>query len=171
MTERGAKATAAQRAALEAGRARRAELLKDSTKGGQRSRHKQLLEGTLTVADLDDDEIKRMRVKNRKGGTFSGAARPIPPRLVVEFQREALKRAQDKIRTATPEAVKTIMDIANDPEVKESDRLKAAMYLIDRGLGKAPETLRLEGADTWGSMLREAFGAVDREGIAGADEA
>lgn len=102
-----------------------------------------------------------MRVKGPGG--FVGRAPTLPSHLVQAFHREALKRAHDRIRTAVPEAVKGLLAIANDPDAKDSDRIKAYSILMDRGMGRVPETIRVEAADTWGDLLDSAMGAVDRD--------
>lgn len=126
-------------------------------------RWRMLLDGRLTVADLDDDEISKCRVRNIDG-SFTGRGQKLPSHLAQQFHQEAIKRANSKFRGALQDAVQTLADIATDPEVKESDRIKAASIIVDRVLGKAVETVRVEGASTFDEMLAEAIG-VKREGL------
>lgn len=129
-------------------------------------RWQKLLDGQLTVADLDDEEITRMRVK-AKDGSFAGTPRrSMPSHLAQGFHREAIKRANDKIRTAAPEAVQALLDIGRDPDVKESDRVRALTYIIDRGMGKVPETINVQKADEWSATMDEAFKqGIDRDKV------
>jgi hypothetical protein len=120
-----------------------------------------LLDGRLTVRDLDDEEIAKQRVYNKRG-SFTGKARILPSHLSQAFQSEALRRANEKFRTAAPEAVEGLMDIAKDVDVRTSDRIKAYIYIIDRSLGRTPETIRIEGASSFDAVTMEALG-LDRD--------
>lgn len=168
MPKRGEPATPAQRAALERGQAARKKKLSVPKKDGetQRERWSRLLDGTLTVRELTDEEIKRCRVHGR-GGAFSGPAPRLPSHLAQAFTQEAIRRAKGKIVQSMPEVTKTLLEIAHDPEVKVSDRVKVLMYLADRGLGKAPETIRVEADSDFDRLLREVDLARDMVGEPG----
>lgn len=161
MPKRGEPATPAQRSALRRGQEKRKKAFASASEAEdtQKQRWAKLLDGTLTVQDLTDEEITRMRVHG-KGGQFSGRAQPLPSHLSQAFHREAIRRANDKLRTAAPEAVQALLDIGADPEVKEADRIRALMYIVDRALGKTPETIRVEGASAFDTMLGEAVGVA-----------
>lgn len=171
------RASAAQKAAgranLEKGRKQRQEkrdAAKTDPKPSARTRWRQLLDGTLTVKQLDDEEITRMRVKG-VDGTFNGPPpAKMPSHLAQAFHQEAIRRANDKIRTAAPEAVQALLDIGRDPDVKEGDRIRALMYVIDRGLGKTPDVIRVEGESKFDQMLSDAIG-LDRDMADAAGEA
>lgn len=168
-TRGGNKATDAQRAAgranLDKGRAKKAKAREQAEREDRETsgeRWARLLDGSLTVAELDDAEITKMRVKS-KDGTFNGKGRALPSHLAQAFHKEAIKRANDKIRTAAPEAVQALLDIGSDKDVKDSDRVRALMYIIDRGMGKVPETVRIEEKSKWDETLEAALGGgLDR---------
>lgn len=50
-------------------------------------------------------------------------------------------KVQAMIRDTAPSALNTIIDIMRSPEVKDETRLKAAQDILDRGLGKAKQTV------------------------------
>lgn len=159
MAKRGKAATPSQRAALEAGRKKRDEVVakrrEEAREAGMTKsteRWAKLLSGTITVADLDDEEIRRMRVRGKDGG-FSGKGRSMPSSIAQAFHQEAIKRANDRIRTAAPEAVQALLDIGRNPDVKEGDRVRALMYVVDRALGKTPETVNIKSDDPWATTL------------------
>lgn len=163
------RATDKQKAAgaqnLAKGRQKKAKAREEAkTKGKPTAteRWAQLVDGQLTVAELDDEELRRMKVRSLDG-TFNGP-RPsrMPSHLAQAFHQEAIKRANDKLRTAAPEAVQALLDIGRDPDVKESDRVRALMYVVDRSLGKTPETVRIEGQSKFDRMLSEALD-LDRD--------
>ncbi len=157
--KRGAPATDAQRAAgrenLAKGRAAKEEKRKSAKAAGAvkaKERWAMLLSGTITVKDLDDDEISRMRVRGKDGG-FSGRPPMMPSNIAQSFHAEALRRAQDKFRTGAPEAVQALLDIGKDGSVKEGDRIRALTYIVDRALGKTPQDVNLKVDDPWSAML------------------
>lgn len=161
-TPRTAAEDAAGRANLQKGRAKKAQAREEAAAAAlptAQERWAMLLDGTLAVRDLDDAEIRKMRVKSADG-TFNGPARRLPSHLAQQFHQEAIRRANDRIRTAAPEAVKELLRIGSDPDVKDSDRIKALLYIIDRSLGKTPEVVRVETEDRWQQTLGEVV--VDR---------
>src|SRR5687768_1061713 len=74
-----------------------------------------LLSGTILVSELDDDEIRRMRVRSRDG-SFSGRPRPVPSHIAVAMQREGMERARRKALAGAIGGVEAIVEIANDKE-------------------------------------------------------
>lgn len=119
-----------------------------------------LLDGRLTVQDLDDDEIDKMRVRGADGG-FSGRRHAIPSHLAQQWKQEAIRRATEQFHNATPKAVKRLIEIANDEDTKTGDAIRALQLVLERGLGKVPDTVRIEGQTPWDAALRDAL-PVDR---------
>ena len=163
----GFKQTPAQKAAAERnlarGKERKREMAKQAQAEGRETsteRWAKLLDGRLTVADLDDEEVAKMSVR-AKDGTFSGSNRKLPSHLAQQFHQEAIKRANAQFRKSLNDAVKVLADIASDPDARDGDRIKAANLIIDRVLGKAVETVRIEDS-RWDTVLAEAVG-LDRD--------
>ena len=126
-----------------------------------------LLDGSLTVRDLDDEEITRMALRGADGAVGSGKRRAIPSHLAQQFHQEAIRRSNDKLRSAAPEAVQALIDIGKNPAVKESDRVRALMYVVDRALGKTPETVNVKTVDKFGDLLDEAGSLVEDRDLHG----
>jgi hypothetical protein len=124
-------------------------------------RWQKLLDGTLKVRDLDDEEVNRMQVRGADGG-FTGKRQPLPSHLAQEFHREIINRAQVEMRKNLGDIVAAVAEIALNPEAKDSDRIKAGNLIMDRVLGKAVETVRVEGASKFDEML-SAVVDVDRD--------
>lgn len=158
-------------AALDAGRAnlakgresKEAAAAEAKARGAKRAgeRWAMLLDGRLTIKELDDEEIKKGRVRGADGG-FTGRRAAVPSHLMQQFQGEAIRRAKEKIVQATPEVTKILLDMLRDEDVPVAQRVKIGMYLMDRQLGKAPETIRVEGASEFDKVTMEALG-LDRE--------
>ena len=72
----------------------------------------------------------------KKGESGNPKGRPKLP--------EGLKEA---FRANCEMARKVLTDIAGDEEAKDQDRIKAAIAILDRGLGKPAQALELTGKD------------------------
>lgn len=157
---------AAGRANLAKGRARKAAARaaaqeEDRTTAGER--YAMLMDGRLKVEDLDDDELAKARLRSADG-TFNGRGKKLPPHIVTQMQAESLKRAQAMFAGAAPAAVKRLLEIAADPDTKDSDAIRALQLVMERSMGKVPDTVRVEAADAWGKLLREASpDQIDRD--------
>lgn len=161
------KRSAARQAAIDKGtanlakgreaRKKQREAAKDNDRETQTERWRRLLDGSLSVRDLDDEEVQRMRVKG-KDGTFNGPMPSMPSHLAQQFHREILNRANAQFRTALGDAVKMLAGVVSDPEASNNDKIKAANLIIDRVMGKAVETVRVEAGTDFDSLLRDAAG-------------
>lgn len=153
MTRKGDAATPAQRAALDAGRKARADKLAKSTDEDRAAvRWAKLLDGTITVADLDDEEVSRMRVRGKSGG-FAGRGPTVPSHLIQQFQSEQMKRTKTILSKHLLKGAEEIGKILSDPEAKDADKIKAFALLADRILGRNPETVHVKAEDPWAAML------------------
>jgi NAD(P)-dependent dehydrogenase (short-subunit alcohol dehydrogenase family) len=70
-------------------------------------------------------------------------------------------------QTYGPDAVDTLADIMKDVAAPAAARVAAARELIDRGFGKAIQTVHNAGADggpmQFAEITQERFGAIARE--------
>src|SRR5690349_7679601 len=80
------------------------EQAKEEGRESSKQRWSRLLDGSLTVRDLEDEEITKMALR-RSDGTFSGSKRAMPSHIAQQFHQEAIRRSNDKLRSAAPEAV------------------------------------------------------------------
>jgi hypothetical protein len=164
------KQTPAQRKAAAANLARgheAREMVEQSKAKGKRETRPQrwakLLDGSLTVRDLDDEELARMQVRDA-AGTLGGTRYMIPSHLAQQMRAESVRRANDMLRTAGPKAVKRLLEIAEDPDTKDTDAIRALALVMERALGKVPDKVIVEGVDRWGQTLNDVTDvAVDRD--------
>jgi hypothetical protein len=98
-------------------------------------------------------------------GTFGGKRRnSIPSHLAQQMRAESVRRANDMLRTAGPKAVKRLLEIAEDPDTKDTDAIRALALVMERALGKVPDKVIVEGVDRWGQTLNDVTDvAVDRD--------
>lgn len=105
------------------------------------------------VERLSPEELARGQLKN-EGGSFVGA----PPAWVpAEFHKACIRELMKRGKTLYQEnyllAIEAMTQIATDGRVKESDRIKAAQFVIERIEGKVPERLELGVSEPWQEIL------------------
>jgi hypothetical protein len=126
------------------------------------------LDGSLTIDDLDEEEILRAQLKNMHGD-FRGA----PPLLVPQKFAAAIAKRQKEIyeRQLAPmilNAYKTLNEVMEkkNPQPGDSARVAAAKLVLDRGLGKIPESLNVKAEiKTWENVLEGVLVDVDQPAI------
>jgi len=159
MPKRGEGATPKQRDAgrknLAKGRAARKKMAEQAAAEGRvtaNERWSMLLDGTLTVHDLDDDEVRKMKVRSADG-SFSGRGRRLPSHLIAAFHAEQIKRAKNVMHKSLVKAAKLLDAVIDDPEASRAEQLKAADMILNRVMGKAPETIRVQADDKFTDLL------------------
>jgi hypothetical protein len=122
-----------------------------------------LLDGELTVADLDEEELKRFRGRD-VDGEFKGQIKPIPVKLNAQIRQRLLGMMQASIEGFLPRAVSILEDIAEGSE-QDSARVKAIDLILQRGAGKVPDVVRVGTEDPWDAILGDVLrdGALDSE--------
>lgn len=164
---KGAKQTAAQREAalknLAKGRAKKDAMAAQAKAEGRPSagkRWRMLESGELSLADLDDEEIRRKSVRGKTGAIVGH--RKISPALAEKFAKEGMRRAMTNLQAAGQRAAEGLVEMAEDPDLPPAVRLKALGMLLDRSLGKATETVKIDVADRFEDLMAK-FVEIDRE--------
>jgi hypothetical protein len=122
-----------------------------------------LLDGELSVADLDEDELSRFRGRDIDG-EFKGRIRPLPAKLHAQIRQRLLNTMQANIEGFLPRATAILQDIAESSE-QDSARVKAVDLLLQRGAGKVPDVVRVGAEDPWDVILGDVLkdGALESE--------
>lgn len=102
------------------------------------ARVQQLIDGTLDVADLDEEELAR-GYPRAEDGSFRGRPSVIPTVVHQRIQRELFARAGEKLKANLLAAAQTMASIAADPEQDPKVRMDAAKWVIERLMGKTPD--------------------------------
>lgn len=102
--------------------------------------------GDITIDDLDEDEIMRGQFRG-KDGSFKGR----PPKYVPREFATALVQKQHelvatKISGLVNQAFATLSDVMGKPFPQPGDaaRVKAAQLILERYLGRVPESLNVK---------------------------
>lgn len=118
-------------------------------------RYAMLMQGVITVEDLDDEEVARGQLR-AVDGTFRG--RPpklMPTELVQAMRREWLSRAEAKLRDALMEkGLGTLVELAGNDQIDAAVRLRAATTIIERTMGKVPDRVVLAAEDPVETLFR-----------------
>lgn len=120
------------------------------------------------VSALSPTELARGQLKD-KNGNFSGRPPAMVPRAFHDACiRELMKRGQTAYRENYLVAIQAMTSIAQNPMAKESDRIKAAQFVIERLEGKVPERLEIAAADPWQTIIGGIVADVEDTQIANA---
>jgi len=102
-----------------------------------------LIDHPETIRDWDDEELHRGR-KRDKNGKFTGRdPLVVPTDCYREMMRRQLRKAQMLLGEHLEEAVTALTDIIKHSRAEDKDKIKAAQLLIDRVMGKNPETIEV----------------------------
>lgn len=124
------------------------------------SRYKQFLAGQITVDDLDDEELAVCGFRAANGSIFK--PRNVPREMAQAFQRAIYERAQTELRSLTVEAAQTMGEIMKNKNVEPDIRLKAALSIIERNLGKTPQVIAVTDAKAYEEVF-ETILPISRE--------
>lgn len=131
-------------------------------------RYQQLLDGVITIDDLDEEEILRGKLRNANG-SFGG---PIP-RVIPWTMHEALrstmeKRMQRKMAEALPDVIDSLIRVAKYSR-SGAARVQAAEVIMNRVFGKVPDKAEVHTTVTarWEDAAKGGRIFVDLEPEAG----
>lgn len=103
------------------------------------TRYKQFLDGIITVEDLDDEELATCGFRASDGRIYK--PKNVPREITQAFTKAIYERAQEALRALTVDAANTVGEIMKNKTNEPDIRLKAALSLLERNLGKTPTNL------------------------------
>ena len=124
------------------------------------SRYQLFLAKQIGIDDLYDDEVLNFGFRGKDGRIFK--PKNITREMVQAFTKATYERALDSLKANALEAVKTLTTIMMDDQVDANVRVKAATEVLDRTLGKAPQTVNLVGSAPWEEVF-QGLATVTRE--------
>lgn len=108
------------------------------------SKLRQLLDGTLSVQALDNEELT-YGIPRCDDGKFSAKAAwqaaQMPRKLKHEMYRELYKRADDLLHSGLLGSLQSIIELATEPATEDNVRFQAAKYIFERLRGKTPDVM------------------------------
>lgn len=121
-------------------------------------------------SSLTPEELARGQLMDRDG-RFIGRPPTFVPRAFHDACiRELLGRGRVLYKENYVKAIQAMTEIANSKSAKESDRIKAAQFVIERLEGKVPDKLEISAADPWQQIISGIISEADEEQIANAQD-
>ena len=127
-------------------------------------RMKALMDGEISVEDLDYEELQMGQVRNVKGN-FKGRPTDMVPRKFYEaLVQELHRRWQAKLNEDIEPMRQVLRDLATNPKASHDAKYKSAVYLIERAAGKVPEKneVKLE-VSKWEDAIEGILVDTDKE--------
>ncbi len=124
----------------------------------RRAETRAILRGDEDLSEWTDRELE-YGTRKLPNGYWPPKPRTIASAVHDELVKRKLRQAVELVRVSTPRAIKLLVQILDDDEATNRDRIKAAEVILDRALGKAPEhvNLSLAGAiPAWQRMIKDA---------------
>jgi hypothetical protein len=122
------------------------------------------------VSSLTAEELARGQLMD-KNGSFSGRPPHFVPKAFHDACiRELLARGKILYKENYVQAIQAMTEIAKSTTAKESDRIKAAQFVIERLEGKVPERLEIGAADPWQQIIAGIVAEVEDDQIASAQQ-
>jgi hypothetical protein len=114
-----------------------------------------LLDGTIDVSELDNEELARGYPKASDGSFRGRPPQVIPTALHNRMRKELFERAEVQLKKDLPDAAKFMSEIIADEEVDVKIRLDAAKWLIERVMGKNPTQIQISADAPFMELLEE----------------
>lgn len=105
------------------------------------------------MAERPSNGEKTVQGRDEKGRFTSGNKGGGRPRVPEELRSAFQKFSSD--------ALDVLVEIMSSPGAKDADRIRAAEVILDRGWGKAPQSVDLE---TGGTLRLELIDEILRDG-------
>lgn len=127
-------------------------------------RYIDFVNGKLTIADLDDEEIMRGQLR-AKDGTFRGAPpRWIPREFMVQVMAERDQRMRSELMPLAMDAMKTLKQaMSSGTTVHDGPKITAAVKALEYTIGKPTERVQITGdvkVTQYSNIIDEATVAI-----------
>ena len=106
-------------------------------------RYKALLDGTMSIEELDDEELLRGKLR-AVDGTFKGRDSGLIPRSMHKaVVKEVVNRTEKGLLPNLQTMYEVLQEIATNPRAPAVARNQAAIYVIERVSGKTPDKVEI----------------------------
>lgn len=102
-----------------------------------------LISGELSIEDLDDEEIRKMQLRNNVGDFRGRPPLYIPRDMAMAFRQEHFRRFGKEMAEIVPDAMRAIKELLNSRHLSPGDatRLRAAELVLERNFGKVTQNV------------------------------
>jgi hypothetical protein len=112
-----------------------------------------LMAGEISVEDLDEEELARGMCRGENGQFPKRAPSMVPKAMYDKMTRELFSRAEETLKVSLVKATENLASIAADPNVDAGTRLKAATWMYERLMGKAPTEVKISAEKPFEHVL------------------
>jgi len=102
-----------------------------------------LLDGTLDVSELDEEELAR-GYPRAADGSVRNPAQVIPRQVFNRLQRELFERANRELKSGLVDVAKMMVSFANNTELDPKVRVDCGKWVTERIMGKPEQSLTLD---------------------------
>jgi hypothetical protein len=134
-----------------------------SRRGLVADRYIAFINGDITVDDMDDEEIMRGQLRNAAGDFGGRPPKLIPREFAQAIQDRQRKLMSERIGGMVLQALETLTEVMQKPHPQPGDNAKvnAAKLILERNLGKVPETINLQAEiRTWEQKMKKSVKVV-----------
>jgi hypothetical protein len=118
----------------------------------------------LPVEDLDTEELAKGRLRD-KNGHFTGRPPKLLPRQIHDaMQAEHYKRVNAVLEESLSDIVKVMRGVAMDRAADPAVRLKAAIYIYERFMGKVPDKIEVDKGSKIDALVDKIMYDVEEAG-------
>lgn len=122
------------------------------------------------VNSLTAEELARGQLMD-KNGNFQGRPPSFVPKAFHDACiKELLGRGRVLYKENYIKAISAMSEIASSKTAKDADRIKAAIFVIERLEGKVPDKLEIGVTDPWQTIINGIIAEVDEEQISNAQQ-
>lgn len=114
-----------------------------------------LMAGDIEVEDLDDEELAKGMCRGMDGKFPKKRPSVVPKVMYDQMTRVLFSRAEETLKVSLSSAAESLAKMAADPEVDASTRLKAATWLYERLMGKAPTEVKISSDKPFEHVLTQ----------------
>lgn len=104
-----------------------------------------IMDNPELIKECDDEEISKGKLRDKNGG-FKGRPMPmVPTKFYDILRREQMRRWEQKVAESLQPSLQVLNDVAQNKTtrgVPADARVKAAIYLIERAVGKVPDKVQ-----------------------------
>lgn len=95
------------------------------------------------MSDWTDEELQRGQKKSRRGTWEGMKPKIVPKALHDELVRRQMSKASELLRDNLVGATEVLIALATGKDVDDAVRLRAVTLIMDRVLGKTPDTVNV----------------------------
>lgn len=99
--------------------------------------------GKIPWDEVTDEELGKASMRDGTGGWRHNPAGKTPRKMVPELTRRLKERYDDRLRQELLGAQQVFIDIMYDTAANPADRMKAAVRVEERLLGKVPDKVEV----------------------------